>query len=89
MKYNLKNIRIDLDDLKTIQDEIDRGVYTTPQEVFDQIHSRIIEPQLKKHENCEAELRELGLDEAPYKGQYTGQEMLAVHRFIDKEILGE
>lgn len=34
-------------------------------------------------------LKNLALDEPPFKGQYNGFEMLAIHSFINKEILSE
>lgn len=77
MKRTLKTIRIDEDDLKVIQDEMDRGVYDTQQELFDAIYNRIIKPQIENSQELETELfeektkLEVAMDFAYSEGKYS------------------
>lgn len=58
MKHNFKTIRIDEDELKIIQDELERGCFETQQELFNEIYERVIQPQIQNHQNFEKELCE-------------------------------
>jgi len=86
-KVNLKNLKIDEDELKIILDEIERGCFKTQKEVFNEIYDRVIKPQTENQETFEKELREIYDDWKKAHFDFT-PDYLTIRKFI-KKILGD